>query len=70
MRTLLNDLYAHIGYDDYGYLVHTDKKSGKQKMSRERWADVQTAKKLFSRTAYKIEGGEFGRKQPPARGEE
>ena len=30
VKTLLNTLHAHIGYDQYGHLVHTEKKSGKQ----------------------------------------
>lgn len=44
MKTLLNNLRTHIGYDDDGLLVHTDKESGKQKVSRQRWSSVETAK--------------------------
>ena len=44
MKTLLNNLRMHIGYDDDGLLVRTDKESGKQKVSRQRWSSVETAK--------------------------
>ena len=28
VKTLLNDLWTHIGYEDDGRLVHTDKRTG------------------------------------------
>jgi hypothetical protein len=55
VRTLLSNLYAHIGYDDYGYLVHTDKKSGKQKISLKKWPDVQAAKAAVATELSKIQ---------------
>ena len=64
MRTLLNNLYAHIGYDDYGYLVHTAKKSGKQKISVKRWPDVQSAKVAVSNDLGKIEWEDLN--EPPS----
>ena len=33
MKTLLNNLWAHIGYEDDGHLVHTDKRTGAQRVS-------------------------------------
>jgi hypothetical protein len=44
VKTLLNSLHVHIGYDDEGFLAYTDKKSGKQKVSVKTWPDVQSAK--------------------------
>lgn len=55
MKTLLNNLRAHIGYDDNGFLVHTDKESGKQKVSLERWPNVETAKMAVATGLGKIE---------------
>ena len=55
VKTLLNTLHAHIGYDEYGHLVHTEKKSGKQKISLKRWPDVQAAKAAVATELGKIE---------------
>jgi hypothetical protein len=35
VKTLLNNLWTHIGYEDDGRLVHTDKRTGKQKVSHQ-----------------------------------
>ena len=55
MKTLLNNLWAHIGYEDDGYLVHTDKRTGKQKISVETWRDVASAKEAVAVILSKIE---------------
>jgi hypothetical protein len=65
MRTLLNNLWAHIGYDDDGYLVHTDKRTGKQKTSVETWPDVISAKEAVAVRLSKIEWEEL-KESPPA----
>jgi hypothetical protein len=33
LKTLLNNERAYIGYEDDRYLVHTDKRTGKQRIS-------------------------------------
>jgi hypothetical protein len=33
VKTVLNNLWTHIGYDDDGHLVHTDKRTGVQRIS-------------------------------------
>jgi hypothetical protein len=55
VKTLLNNLWAHIGYEDDGYLVHTDKRNGKQKISVETWRDVAGAKEAAAVILSKIE---------------
>ena len=55
MKTLLNNLRAHIGYDDNGFLVHTDKESGKQKGQSRGWPNVETAKMAVATGLGKIE---------------
>ena len=55
MKTLLNTLRAHIGYDDDGFLVHTDKRSGKQKVTLKSWPNVETAKVAVATELGKIE---------------
>ena len=66
MKTLLNSLYVHIGYDDEGFLVYTDKKSGKQKVSVKTWPDVQSAKVAVATGLGKIEWEVFNEPPPAA----
>jgi hypothetical protein len=40
----LNNLRVHIGYEDDGHLLHTDKGRGKQRIRVETWLDVASAK--------------------------
>ena len=54
MKTLLNTLRVHVGYDDDGFLVHTDKRSGKQKVSLKSWPSVETAKAAVATELGKI----------------
>jgi hypothetical protein len=63
VKTLLNNLWAHIGYDDDGHLVHTDKRSGRQRISLETWPDLASAKKALAAGLSKIEWEEL--KEPP-----
>jgi hypothetical protein len=63
VKTLLNDLGAHIGYEDDGHLVHTDKRTGVQKVSLETWPDVASAKEAVAEKLNKIEWEEL--KEPP-----
>ena len=63
MKTLLNNLWAHIGYEDDGHLVHTDKRSGRQRISLETWSDIASAKKALAAGLSKIEWEEL--KEPP-----
>ena len=63
VKTLLNDLWTHIGYEDDGRLVYTDKKTGVQKISLKAWFDTASAKKAVDAGFSKIEWREL--KEPP-----
>jgi hypothetical protein len=63
VKTLLNNLWAHIGYEDDGHLVHTDKRTGAQNISIETWPEVSSAKEAVARGLGKIEWEEL--KEPP-----
>ena len=63
MKTLLNNLSAHIGYGDDGHLLHTDKRTGAQRVSLQRWPDLASAKKALGAGLGKIEWEEL--KEPP-----
>ena len=65
VKTILNNLWAHIGYDDDGYLVHTDKRTGKQKTSLKTWPDVKSAKEAVAARLSEIEWEEL-QEPPPA----
>ena len=47
MKTLLNNLWTHIGYEDDGRLVHTDKRTGARKISLKAWFDVASARRAL-----------------------
>ena len=64
MKTLLNNFWAHIGYEEDGHLVYTDKRSGRQKISVKAWPDAMSAKKAVARELSKIEWEEL--KEPPS----
>jgi hypothetical protein len=67
VKTLLNNLWAHIGYEDDGHLVHTDKRTGAQRVSLQKWSDPASAKKaLAAGGPGKIEWEEL--KEPPPAG--
>jgi hypothetical protein len=63
MKTLLNNLWAHIGYEDDGHLLHTDKRTGAQRVSVQNWPDPASAKKALAGGPGKIEWEEL--KEPP-----
>jgi hypothetical protein len=65
VKTLLNNLWAYIGYDDDGHLVHTDKRTGKQKTSLETWPDARSAKEAVAARLSEIEWEEL-QEPPPA----
>jgi hypothetical protein len=65
VKTLLNNLWAHIGYEDDGHLVHTDKRTGAQRVSVQSWPDPASAKKALAGPG-KIEWEEL--KEPPPAG--
>jgi hypothetical protein len=61
VKTVLNNLWTHIGYEDDGHL--TDKRTGAQKISRKAWANIATARKAVAAGFSKIEWEEL--KEPP-----
>jgi hypothetical protein len=63
VKTVLNDLWTHIGYEDDCHLVHTDKRTGVQKISRKTWPDLASAKDAVAAGFSKIEWEEL--KEPP-----
>jgi hypothetical protein len=63
VKTLLNNLRTHIGYEDDGRLVHTDKRTGAQKISFKAWFDVASARRALEAGIEKIEWKEL--KEPP-----
>jgi hypothetical protein len=63
----LNNLWAHIGYEDDGHLLHTNKQTGGQKISIENWPDVTSAKEAVAVRLGKIEWEELKEPPPAAR---
>jgi hypothetical protein len=66
VKTLLNNLWAHIGYEDDGHLVHTDKRTGAQKISLKAWPDLAGAKQAMAAGLGKIEWEELNEPPPAA----
>jgi hypothetical protein len=48
VKMLLNDVWAHISYEDDGHLVRTDKRTGKQKISFRMWPDITSANRALT----------------------
>jgi hypothetical protein len=63
VKTVLNNLWTHIGYEDDGHLVHTDKRTGVQRISLKTWPNVASAKEAVTAGFRKIEWEEL--KEPP-----
>jgi hypothetical protein len=63
VKTLLNNLWTHIGYEDDGHLVHTDKRTGKQMVSAKAWPSLVSARQALAIGFSKIEWEEL--KEPP-----
>jgi hypothetical protein len=59
MKMLLNDVWAHISYEDDGHLVHTDKRTGKQKISFRMWPDIASANRTLTAELGKIQWDEW-----------
>jgi hypothetical protein len=55
VKTLLNNLRAHIGYEDDGHLVHTDKSTGMQMASVNAWPNLVSARQALAVGFSKIE---------------
>jgi len=63
VKTALNNLSTHIGYEDDGRLLHTDESTGAQKISLKAWFDVASARRALDAGIEKIEWKEL--KEPP-----
>ena len=63
MKTVLNNLWTHIGYEDDGRLVHADKKSGNRFVSVKTWPSLMAARQALDAGFSKIEWEEL--KEPP-----
>jgi hypothetical protein len=63
VKTVLNNLWTHIGYGDDGHLVHTDKRTGMQFVSVRTWPNLVAARQALDIGFSKIEWEEF--KEPP-----
>jgi len=63
VKTVLNNLWSHIGYEDDGHLLHTDKRTGVQWISLNTWRDLANAKQAVTAGFSKIEWEEL--KDPP-----
>jgi hypothetical protein len=63
VKTLLNNLRVQFGYEDDGHLVHTDKRTGKQRVTLQTWPAMLSAKTAMSKGLGKIEWEEL--KEPP-----
>jgi hypothetical protein len=63
VKTLRNNLWTHIGHEDDGHLVHTDKRTGKQKISVKTWPSLLSAREALAIGFSKIEWEEL--QEPP-----
>ena len=55
LKTLLSNERAQIGNEDDRHLVHTDKRTGKQRISFQTWPDIASAKMAVARDLGEIE---------------
>jgi hypothetical protein len=55
VKTVLNNLWTHIGFEDDGRLVHTDKKTGVQFVSVKTWPSLMAARQALDAGFSKIE---------------
>jgi hypothetical protein len=63
MKTILNDLCIHVGYEHDGRLVHTDKKTGVQMVSIYTWPSLRRAREALANAFGKIE---WEKTKPPS----
>jgi hypothetical protein len=66
VKTVLNNLWTHIGHEDDGHLVHTDKRTGMQFVSVKAWPSLVSARQALDAGFSKIEWEEL--KEPPLAG--
>ena len=66
VKTVLNNLWTHIGYEDDGRLVHTDKRTGMQFVTVKTWPSLMSARQALDAGFSKIEWEEL--KEPPPSG--
>ena len=59
VKTLLNNLWTHIGYEADGHLLHTDKRTGMQFVSVKRWPNLVAARQALDFGFSKIEWEEL-----------
>lgn len=64
MKTVLNNLCSHIGYEHDERLVHTDKKTGMQMVSIYTWPSLRGAREALANAFGKIEWQKFN--EPPS----
>ena len=64
VKTVLNNLWTHIGYEADGRLVHTDKKTGVQLVSVKTWSSLMAARQALDAGFSKIEWEEL-KEAPP-----
>jgi hypothetical protein len=62
----LNNLRTHIGHEDDGRLVHTDKRTGKQLISIKTWPSLVAARQALAIGFGKIEWEELNEPPPVA----
>ena len=55
MKTLLNNLWAYIGHEDDGHLLHTDKRTGTQRVSLQSWPSCERQESIGRRAWQKWE---------------
>ncbi len=55
VKTVLNNIWTHIGYEDDGRLVHTDKRTGMQFVSVKAWPSLVSARQALDAGFSKIE---------------
>ena len=65
VKTVLNNLWTHIGHEDDGRLVHTDKRTGMQFVSVKTWPNLVAARQARDIGFRKIEWEEL-KELPPA----
>jgi hypothetical protein len=59
VKTLLNNLWTHVGHEDDGHLVHTDKRTGTQLVSVKTWPSLVSARQALDAGFSKIEWEEL-----------
>jgi hypothetical protein len=59
VKTVLNNIWTHIGHEDDGRLVHTDKRTGMQFVSVKAWPSLVSARQALDAGFSKIEMGEI-----------